>query len=91
MPAKKTTDQRKGKVVQMKPDDKETKETPPEPKPKPPESEPEPPPAEEPEEPEQAQRYDACPPVPLQGKCPKCGWSVDDPDPEVRSRAHPTY
>jgi hypothetical protein len=87
MPAKKTTDQRKGKVVQMKPDDEETKETPPKPEPKPPE----PPAAEEPEEPEHAQSHDACPPVPLQGKCPKCGWSVNDPDPEVRSRAHPTY
>jgi hypothetical protein len=33
----------------------------------------------------------ACAPIPLQGKCSKCGWSIDDPDPEVRSKPHPTY
>jgi hypothetical protein len=31
----------------------------------------------------------ACPPVAMQGKCPKCGWSSSDPDEGVRSKAHP--
>ena len=45
---------------------------------------PEPPPPPEPDP-------NACPAIPMQGKCPKCGWSMDDPDIAVRSKAHPTY